>query len=387
MWRPTGRTIELNMPAEIKPTDVLYYYDGPCIFTATLGLSEYLFHKMDETEDEQLFLVVPTSQKLVAALKSGLLSVWGAINQERLWAIEVDEALRIKRTWAVSIDDLPRELLPRAGLGLKPFPYVLADAIEQVGSFFSVKFTGASLKRGAMPLSTLKILVDGVYDSLRKIFPAPVVEQKSLSRYLDFNVLQPRFSSLVIAIERPYVNLSALRKEVRDKIVPDAFNDIFEENRKSFFTNVHTVLVEAKKGEIKRGFAIEHFETLEQISSMVPSESRNIDVVEFRYGEAQTTKSISINEELGVRIKGAHRLAELSNKGVQGTIIEVNSASWTFVIEGPGRRQITCVLSFDAFMKFHPELGQRVRVHGKYTQRSRRDLIDVVGDPELVKTR
>jgi hypothetical protein len=388
MWNKSAPTINLNILSDLKPNDILYYYDGPCIFTATLGLSNYLFHKVDETDNEQLFLVAPTNKEIIVALKSGSLSVWGAINQDQLWIIELDTAFSIKRTWEVNSNELPIEFLPKAGLGLKPQTHSLADAIEQVDSFFSMKFTGATLKRGIMPLSTLKTLVDGVSDSLRKIFPAPIVAQKSLNRYFDFNVLQPKFASLVIAVERPYVDLDSLRKDIRDKIAPNEFEKIFEANRDSFFTNVSTVLTEARKGEIKRGFALEHFVTLEQISAVVPTEARDIEAVEFRSGAAQSAKSIKINDEIGTRIKGAHRLAELSNRGVRGTIIEINSASASFVIAtASDARQITCVLSPNVFRESHLAMGQDVRVHGKYTKRSRRDRIDVEGYPEIFKSR
>lgn len=40
----------------ISPTRVLYAYDGPAIFTAKVGIEEYLFYKADELEESDIFL-------------------------------------------------------------------------------------------------------------------------------------------------------------------------------------------------------------------------------------------------------------------------------------------------------------------------------------------
>jgi hypothetical protein len=381
MWTVNATTIQFHGPAAIKPAEVLYFYDGPCIFTAFIGLTSYLFHKVDEIDDgDGLFLVVPTTSHIVGALKSGALSAWGALNQEQCWFMELTHSLVPKRTWHVPPAEIPAEYLPRAGVGLTVDAQSAADTIEQVDTFFSVKFTGATLRRGVMPLSTLKGLVDGVYDSVRKIFPAPVVDRKSLKNFYDFEVLQPKFASLVIAIERPLLDWQGLDKDVRDKIEADALSKSFDDYRDVFFSSVNEIISEARKGEIKRGFAVEHFLTLEQISGVVPTEAREIETVEFRASAAEKSKAIRIDDKLGERIRVAHRLAERSSRTITGTVIEINSVSSTFVIFAENiQRQVTCVLSAEEFRRSSVRLKERVSVFGKYTKRTRRDRVDVEG--------
>ena len=67
------------------PKTVLYYYDGPTVFTAVIGLLEFLFYKIDEGTNSDLFLIAPTTQKVIEALQKRSLSLRGALVLSEFW--------------------------------------------------------------------------------------------------------------------------------------------------------------------------------------------------------------------------------------------------------------------------------------------------------------
>lgn len=385
VWSPVSQSFLLGGVEQLKPIDVLYYYDGPTIFLARVGFQECLFYKVDEQEGVDLFLVAPTNHMIVEALKSGTLSVRGAIQfQSQLWLSEVDRRLNLKRSWTVSWENMPDEFRPRHGIGVAPRAVASADSLEQATAFFSVKFSGDELNRWTIPFVRLKSLVDGVYASVRQIFPAPsVVGDRAFEKILGFDVFQPRLASLIIAVKEPTVDLNILKKADRARVNVEAIRQALEANRQTFFETLSDIVREADRRDLKHGFAAEHYDTLSQVNELVPTERRDIDIVEFRAQSPTTTQSIVVDDRLGDRIRNGFRLVEKEGRHVTGKVVEVNAASETFVIvDKSTSRQITCVLEPGVFRNFEPKVGERLRVRGAYGKRIRRDRIFVKGEPQ-----
>jgi hypothetical protein len=374
-WTPDNApTGELSV--QIIPTEVLYYYDGPVIFTANIGLTEFLFYKIDELQSSDLFLLAQTHDSVNKALMQGHLSLRGSITSDNCWILEIDRKFDAKRYWKVSSADLPLDLLPERGFGLETGNTQSADSVAQACSFFSVRFAGEHLQTGQLPFSRFKSLLDNVYDSIRKIFPSPVIEQETLGRVFDFEILPPLFGSLIIAVNKPEIEKKQIKKKIRDSFNQELVTHSLEQNRSTFFDNMGDILDEARKGEIRPGFAMEHFITLDQVNELVPTESNDLEQVEFR-GGASIGKPVFVDDKLGSRIRRAHRIAESSERQITGVVVEVNAESGTFIIKDFQHRLTTCISNDEAIERQGVSIHSKVQVKGDFQQRIQRDLLHV----------
>jgi hypothetical protein len=385
MWS-LNDTALTNWPGgKIVPKTVLYYYDGPTFFTTEIGLTEFLFHKFDEDTNSELFLVAPTTDKIVQALKDRALSVHGALaTASNLWIVDIAPNNDVRRFWKVAPTDINEDFWPEQGIAVSPLETPAADFVEQAISFFSTRFTGSGLAETRIPFMRFKTLIDAAYDSFRKIFPAPVLQDRSIGRSLDFNLLQPKFSSLIVAIDRPSINESDVRKYV--KSIPNnwnVFEDGFDKNRQDFFYRMGELVTEAEKGDIRKSYAIEHFITLDQVNEIVPTTKNELDCVEFR-SQTPSLKPILLNDRLGSKFRLAHRIAEREPRQVTGAIVDINEAAGTMVIRDSSARQITCIFDRADYNSLNVSMGDRIRVRGNFVQRKRRDKIIVTSTPVVV---
>lgn len=387
MWSPDSPALAHWNGGKIVPKTVLYRYDGPTVFTADVGLFEFLFYKIDEDTNSELFLIAPTTSEIVGALKDKSLSVRGAIsNAADFWIVDVAPDWSVRKSWKVSLSELDADFLPHEGIAVSPLKSLAADFVEQALSFFSTRFTGRDLTQSRIPFLRFKTLIDAAYDSVLKIFPPPVVENRSLRRSLEFGLLQPKFSSLIVAIDRPHVDESDVRKYVTN--LPNdwaMFARGFEQNRQDFFDRIGELVREADKGEIKKAYALEHFNTLDQVNEIVPTNKNELDHVEFR-SQAPSLKPVSIDDRLGTKLKLAHTLAALAPRQITGSIIEINETSGTMVILGLSAREVTCVFDRTDYNSLNVAIGDKIRVHGNFTRRPRRDKVVVTAPPQVIKT-
>jgi hypothetical protein len=384
MWSPDSPALTQWNGGKIVPKTVLYYYDGPTVFTADVGLTEFLFYKIDEDANSDLFLIAPTNRKIIGALEKRSLSLRGALaNSMEFWILDVARDQEVRRYWKLEISDIGEDMLPDNGLALAPLTSPAADFIEQALSFFSTRFTGENLTESSVPFVRFKQIVDAAYDSFRRIFPAPVLENRSLARSLDFGLLQPKFSSLIIAIDRPSIDKTDAKKYIHGQIDEKKFHLAFEKNRTDFFDRMGELLTEAKKGEIKKAYAVEHFYTLDQVNNIVPTTANSIDRVEFR-AQAPSLNPVSIDDQLGDKFRQAHKIAERAPRQMTGVVVDINDASGTLVIRGEDARQITCIFERSEYENLSVSTGDKIRVRGIFTRRKRRDLILINAPPQIL---
>jgi hypothetical protein len=385
MWTPSQPARTDWNAGKVVPKVVLFSYDGPLVFTAQVGLTDFLFFKIGEDSNSDLYLIAPTSDATVDALKMQSLSIRGALAQTHCWVVDVAPDNEVRRYWPVNPNDVPQSVLPIFGLALAPTKASVADILEQAIAFFSARFTGENLSQASIPFIRFKMLIDAAYDSFRKIFPAPVYEARSLNRSLDFDLLQPKFSSLIIAIDRPRIDENDVRKYMKTPPIDySVFVQEFEKNRQDFFERIGELVSEAEKGEIKKSYAIQHFITLDQVNEIVPTTSNELDRVEFR-SHAPSLRPVAIDDKLGDKFREAHRIAELAPRRITGVVVEINDDSATFVIrEESSARQVTCVFERNIYEDISMSLGDRVQVRGDFTQRKRRDKIIVESAPQIL---
>lgn len=377
MWS-TSQPSRVDWPTgKVVPEEVLYAYDGPLTFITTIGLARYVFHKVDEGHSGDLFLAVGATDEIIEAIKRGALSMRGALLQRKVWIVELTDAFAVTRYWQLPANDVPTDYIPAAGLTILPSRRFAPDSVEQANSFFSMRFLGSELSTSAIPFRTFKTLVDNAYESIRSIFQGPEIDGQSINNYFDLNILEPKFGSLIIAVDGPVVDRAGMERKKLPSVSDGLIREAMESDRNRFFESMNQIVDKAGQGPIARTFALDHVETLEQVFELVPSKANQLDQIEFRTAGFDESEVLAINSAVGNRIRDAYRLIETERRTVRGTIIEVNAASSTFVIVDLTHRQITCSVSRKEFKQLHPDIGDRLTVVGDYQERERRDFMKV----------
>ena len=97
----------------ITPTKVIYDYDGPAIFVATVGLSDFLFYKAAEDNSVDLFIASETNDFIINAMLAGQLSVLGALREGKTYLFRFANGLQIADVQKVDFSHINNKLLPK----------------------------------------------------------------------------------------------------------------------------------------------------------------------------------------------------------------------------------------------------------------------------------
>lgn len=103
---------------DLAPCEVLYEFEGPCIFTTrtpsgTLLLA-YLSEEL-EAEARLGFILASTSEQTISELKAGDLSVLEALARGSLWRLTTNYARVPVALTSVLLSELPEHTLPAPG--------------------------------------------------------------------------------------------------------------------------------------------------------------------------------------------------------------------------------------------------------------------------------
>ena len=121
MWNITGKPANFSRFQPFEPAEVLYEFDGPRIFTLIDNEDELnLVYWSDEIEQTSRYVVVPTTEKILKALKKGSISVFDALNQPRCWLCDSNQLGELTDCQRVEFEDIPRDSLPGIGTMLLP---------------------------------------------------------------------------------------------------------------------------------------------------------------------------------------------------------------------------------------------------------------------------
>ena len=121
MWSIPGRSVPTGRFQPFEPAEVLYEFDGPRIFTLWDFEGELnLAYWSDEDESVCRYVVVPTTAKILEALRHGDMSVFDALNQARCWLCDVVHPGEIAACQRVEFEAIPRDSLPAIGTLLLP---------------------------------------------------------------------------------------------------------------------------------------------------------------------------------------------------------------------------------------------------------------------------
>jgi hypothetical protein len=387
MWTPDKQPEKIRASAPIVIDQILYEFDGPMIFTASFGMFQVLFSRIDESDTTELYAVGTVSEEIIAAIDKGEMSVRGGILSEPCFIIELD-GLHLNRCWSVQPDELPEHMLPEQGRSLVPGTALVPDTIEQVNSYFSVRFSGERLSRKSMLFSTFKNLVDKVYDSSRKLI-APAALQNTKSATFDFRLLQPAFGSLILNIEAPSLKLGNVRRHLKSpNLERDVMEGFFDKSREDFFVEIDQLLKDTEHDGQIREAAERHLDLLTNLQDLIPHEDSEFTKVEFNASLPNGHRSIAVDEDAGERLKKAYISVIGQPREMSGVITIINVKRRTFVVETAGGREITCGMDSQSFetLQLNDDFrgGSRIEVNGAFYRRTNRDYLVVKGIPSLL---
>lgn len=392
MWSLNSPSEKNFSAAKLSISEVLYFYDGPQIFSSRFGIFDAICVKIDEIESDGLYIIAATTSEKLAALKAGKLSVRGALWRKDYFIAQVGPDFLIRRLWSVDQSELPIDMLPEAGAGLRAHFGKVVDTLEQTSAFFALRFAGETLAAGRMAFRTFKDLVDDSYALVRLAFAPPSIANRH--SLFDFDIAEPAFGSLVIAVQEPTINSAGLQRaqmrEVASRVIvsSDSVRSEMNHRRQVFFEQVQSAIEISSKRPMSEQQAAYHFDVLHQINDVVPTSKNAISSVEFSANSNGFSSAVYVDDIVGARLRDAYLLAELSPINEIGSVIEQNSESSTFIIKNALGRQITCELKRQIFEQMSDagelNIGTRLSVAGKVKRRKRRDFVYVDGRPFVV---
>ena len=384
-WTTGKRDWDLG---RVVPDDVLYYLNGPAIFTCRIGLLTYLFFKSDEFEDGDYYIAAAITDRELSALKDGRLSVRGALNQSHCWLLQTDFDLNVVRYEEKPEREL-KAFLPKPGVPLLGAFGTAADSVNQTDSLFSFKFYGAELSEEGMPFSTFKGLVDRVYDVVRNALTPASLSGGRDRRFMDFPLRQPEFASLLIAIDNPTLDAAQLNSRERTRnLDPDAVVKEAHERGRTFADQVERTIDLAMAGRLTEQFASDNFAFLQQIVDILPTTDGDVSRLQFSSNLNEGQVFVEVDAAAGDRIRQSVQIVERRNVYISGQITAVLWKSKTVRVQTEYNREVTCQLGYTQFDELvvsgRLNIGVRIGLNGRYTTRDVRDWLKVEGDPIFI---
>lgn len=388
MWLDNKAPESVLFVERLVPNQVLYFYDGPILFTMKMGFFDVLVYKVDEDEDLELFLLKQTSEEEIDRLRQGRLSLRGALKSERYWLAETKGRLQVNRNWMVALSDLPEAYMPQSGLGLAAGQKRLPDTLLQSDAFFSVKFKGHALGRRQISFKLFKNLVDQFYIASDRLLRPDAAAGLRDREAFDLPMMEPQFASLLIALREPKVDVALVNARNRRRGIPmvDKFDEELTKRRDAVFNAFADVAMEAKKGQISNASAVRHFAFLEIINNLLPSADESINSTEFHSNDNLSQKNVYFDQEMGMVLRSAFSRIQAEPRSIIGRIEIINTHSSTFVIRDlVSHRPITCHPPREWFERHQNSQllrnGSIVEVHGPVLRRKNRDLLMVWREP------
>jgi Family of unknown function (DUF6575) len=120
MWTVEGHETDWPKLSSLQPEHILDSYDGPRLFTVrTADGLKLLAYQCGANADVDRFLLVPTSEELLAEIEDNLTPLRDALlSQPWAWLIDRTRGGTLSRPLAVDPRTLPLNALPKEGVRL-----------------------------------------------------------------------------------------------------------------------------------------------------------------------------------------------------------------------------------------------------------------------------
>lgn len=164
-WPPIDslQVVQLDVLGALTPSEVLYEFEGPCIFTAKAAHGATVLAYLSEAlEDEERlrYIVATTSEGTVDELKQGVISVREALDRGSLWMVDFDYGYRPVRAFAVSSQQLPEDAMPLRGT-------MLWSSLEPA---LTVRLDGSDVRGGRIPAAAFTQAAEIAGKALKPVF-------------------------------------------------------------------------------------------------------------------------------------------------------------------------------------------------------------------------
>jgi hypothetical protein len=209
MWTiPDDYSCSTNQFDGFTPSEVLYDFNGPRIFTTLTGRQLYLWYQCGEDSDgtTDRFSVVPTNSRIVEQLKVGTKTVHDALNQPWVWVVNVS-AGRVTNGWVLKgLDELPCNAKPHPDTPLWP----------HLEPLFSYRLIGEGLREGEIPASVVARAISGPTYALKGLIDVVNRVSSTVGRPAEdsrklYGVVAKRFAfnSFEVAFDVPASTISS----------------------------------------------------------------------------------------------------------------------------------------------------------------------------------
>lgn len=319
MWQVSGRPISASEFSPFQPDEVLYDFDGPRTFTLKDQNGElHLAHWCDEDSDTTRYVVVPFSPALVQRLKSGNLTLRDAIDQVRVYTVDVSHTGDVIASSRVQIDDLPADALPQPGTMLLP----------QLEPLISLRAVGQQIKEGRIPSSVVGSLVDGVQHAIKILaeyvlsLPAQAGRPSGvLKRLFDLPAQRMAYGSFEIAFRSPLADEPLLLADMQDENI-QAERAAFDRVGELLQTGLNWVTSSSFDEETKVcDNSDEQRVILQAMKNLTPSSQSGIKTLELRGTlVGRTSDPVSLNQDSRRRVnRSLRRLPPAPKQAVEFT--------------------------------------------------------------------
>lgn len=363
----------------VSPAEILYELDGPAIFTSHAGPATFLCFKVAEENEGDVFLVAPVEDEELVALRSGNLSMRGAMSHREAWLAEINFDFEVIRYQEQSYQEYGK-LLPDKGVALYSSFGEAADTLEQSEAFLSFKFESGLMSALSMPLSVLKGRLDAVSDVVRGALMPERLSYGRKGRFFDPEVFPLRFDSLLIAIKEPQFDEQGLlsSKETAG-FTPESLVSESEDLGARFVEELEETANLARGNGLTKAEANLHFELLDRIAGIVPTTKNELTRLQVGFRTKAGVKLVSIDKRTGDNIVAARQSIQAPIRRIKGTIIELNDDAKTFIVKDAAGRQTTVNPLAEKYQEMIDrdlmKIGQRLLVTGRLWERIRRDYI------------
>ena len=363
-WQINAPEFGIEPFVGVQLNEILYEFDGPRIFTATSLFGTLLYFLAEEDDGISRFIVVPTNAQIIERLKSGILSVWDALNQPWIWVVDISFNGMPQKSWRCTLADVPTDVLPKSGV-------MLWSHLEPV---FALRAIGEGLSEGNVPASVIRQVIDGATTALKKI--ASRVFEKGrpqgrkanfIRQFYDLPAQGFAYNSFEVAFKLPDLKQLKLPDGGSADDLSEAFEEIGNQLQQAIEWALKTTSDSADTSEID-------LELLEALEKLVPRQTGIVESVELRGRIFKNAhKRYPLTRESSKRVSNALRKARSTQERIcqiSGLIPEVDKDNFTFTLRGTDDGN-------EHFCSFPPELidevllafntDKRVTVSGRET--------------------
>lgn len=389
MFKPNAYPDASPLFDAFRPDKILYFYDEPLLFTQTKGVVTYLCQKTDEEDGVAQHVVVPITDSMLNAITSNRISLYSAFANTICWLVVSDQAGKCVASWTMQSANLPREMLPEKSSALYSHEASVPDIYVYVPShdpFLTFKFLGTDVEHGTMDFNEFKGLTDGVYFSLKHYLKDVAanatndnLSDVALNKMLDIRVREPKFASLSLEVEKPFLDALRLKKKI--EFDGDFINDTLSNAGSELTKDLTNLTTQKNYSNNVDDITMGERRVVESLIDIMPSAETDFSVLEITSSASDgTSRMVRVDRASGGRLQHIFHLLGHEPRPQSGDVVEISFRSKTFILRTDKQREITCVFRRSKGAREVLQVlkeGMTLQIAGTLVRRTNRDKIYV----------